>query len=292
MNMNAAHEFYYRMPHRTGGLRPGSHRGSSHGAGQEFVSHMSLYDRPDPRRLDLRASLRNVRHDWLIHISRQRVSVPVHVVVDVSASMAFGAFRPKLHLAADFVEVLGRSTFRAGDKLGMVAFDAHERLELFVPARLNRGIGEVMSALLRQFEADPAGGGPAGNVGGLESAVTHVTGRPGMVFLVSDFHFPLESLRGTLDSLVHMFVVPMVVWDTAEIDPPDTNAIAALRDAESGVRRTLLTRPKLRDQWRGAVARRREVLDQFFAGWSMRTFYLTEPFDSDAMSQYFFEVTA
>ena len=69
---------------------------------------MSLYDRPDPRRLDLRASLREVRGDWLVRVNRQRVSVPVHVIVDVSASMSFGFPKPKLHVVADFVTALGR----------------------------------------------------------------------------------------------------------------------------------------------------------------------------------------
>jgi uncharacterized protein (DUF58 family) len=111
----AAQAFHYRMPHRVSGQRPGSHRGSSLGAGQEFVTHMNLYDRPDPRRLDLRASVRNLRQEWLVRVSRQRVGVSVQVVVDVSASMDFGARTPKLHVAADFVEALGFSTFRAGD---------------------------------------------------------------------------------------------------------------------------------------------------------------------------------
>ena len=46
--MSEHREFHYRLPQRIGGWRPGSHRGSSLGAGQEFVSHMRLYDRPDP----------------------------------------------------------------------------------------------------------------------------------------------------------------------------------------------------------------------------------------------------
>ena len=81
---------------------------------------MSLYDRPDPRRLDLRASLRDIRGDWLVRVNRQRAAVPVQVIVDVSASMGFGSPRPKLQVVADFVEALGQSAFRVGDALGMV----------------------------------------------------------------------------------------------------------------------------------------------------------------------------
>src|ERR1700754_1049758 len=140
--MSEHREFHYRLPQRIGGWRPGSHRGSSLGAGQEFVSHMRLYDRPDPRRLDLRASLRNIQQDWLVRVNRQRSSIPVHAVIDVSASMYFGSRHTKLEVAAEFLEALGQSTFRVGDALGMLAFDVRERTDLFVPARLGRGVGE------------------------------------------------------------------------------------------------------------------------------------------------------
>ena len=124
MNPAAPQEFHYRLPRRVGSLRPGSHPGSSLGVGQEFVSHMSLYDRPDPRRVDLRASVRNLRGDWLVRVNRQRASIPVYVLTDVSASMRFGSPRSKLDVVAEFVEALGQSAFRVGDALGMVAFDA------------------------------------------------------------------------------------------------------------------------------------------------------------------------
>src|SRR5512138_61491 len=150
--MTAPGEFHYRLPRRLGTWRPGSHPATSLGTGQEFVSHASLYDRPDPRRLDLRASLRNVRGDWLVRVYRQRAGIPVHVVVDVSASMSFGARRPKLSIAAEFVEALGRSAFRVGDALGMMAFDADERGDLLVPALSSRGIGSVMADMLERCE--------------------------------------------------------------------------------------------------------------------------------------------
>src|ERR1700760_1306606 len=111
---------------------------------------MRLYDRPDPRRLDLRASLRNIEQDWLVRVNRQRSSIPVHAVVDVSAAMIFGSRRTKLEIAAEFLEALGQSTFRVGDSLGMLAFDERERTDLFVPARMGRGVGDTLARLLRE----------------------------------------------------------------------------------------------------------------------------------------------
>ncbi len=284
--MSAVQGFHYRLPYRVGSPRPGSHPGSSLGAGQEFVSHMSLYDRPDPRRLDLRASLRNLGGDWLVRVNRQRAGVPVHVIVDVSASMSFGSRRTKLEVAADFVEALGQSAFRVGDALGMRAFDAAERDDLFTPALVGRAVGSVMAGMLRRCETT------AGGMDGLQAAAMHFAGRRGLIFLVSDFHWPLERLGPALDFFAHAYLVPMIVWDPAETEPPAHDALAALRDAESGARRTLWLRPKLRDQWRAAVAQRRAKLDQLFAARAIRPFYVNGAFDGQAMSHYFFEAAA
>lgn len=280
------HEFHYRLPHRAAGPRPGSHPGSSLGAGQEFVSHMSLFERPDPRRLDLRASLRSTTGDWLVRVNRQRVGVAVQLLVDVSASMGFGARRRKLDVAADFVESLARSAFRIGDALGMLAFDHRERADLCVPATLSRGLGSVMADSLRQCEPAPGG------IEGLEDALQQVAGREALVFLVSDFHWPLDRLGAALDLLSHAFVVPVIVWDPAETEPPSHDAIAPMRDAERGIRRTLFLRPKLRTQWRDAVAARRAELDTFFSARDLRPFFIHGAFDAEAMSDYFFEATA
>jgi uncharacterized protein (DUF58 family) len=284
--MNSPREFHYRLPHRIGGPRPGSHPGTSLGAGQEFVSHMRLFDRPDPRRLDLRASLRSLGGDWLVRVNRQRASTPVQVIVDVSSSMRFGSTTTKLDVAADFVESLGHSAFRMGDALGMRAFDARERGDLFMPALMNRGAGSVMAAMLRRCETRP------GNIEGLLEAAAPLAGRQGLVFLVSDFHWPLDRLNEALDLLGNAWLVPLVVWDPAETEPPARNGLAALTDAESGVRRTLWLGAKVRGQWREAVARRKAELDRTFIARNIRPFYARGAFDGEAMSQYFFEAAA
>jgi uncharacterized protein (DUF58 family) len=279
-------EFHYRLPRRLGAWRAGSHPATSLGVGQEFASHASLYDRPDPRRLDLHASLRNLRGEWLVRVNRQRAAVPVHVIVDVSASMAFGSPRPKLQRIADFVEALGRSAFRVGDALGMAAFDERERMELLVPAMLSRGTGALMARLIRECVARGSG------AGGLARVVQRHAGRAELLFIVSDFHWPLEQLEPLLDLLSHAFVVPIVVWDHAEIAPPEQPGLLSVWDVESQSQRTLWMRPGLRARWFEAVAQRRREIASRFARRNIRPFHVEGEFDGEAMSRYFLETGA
>ena len=140
--------FHYRIDGRAGGRRPGAHAGRTGGAGNEFLAHARLFDHPDPRRLDLRASLRASPSEWLVRTYRQRAAVTLLAVVDVSASMARGVPR-KLDVAADFVASLGDSAYRTGDSAGLLAFDGAVRDDLFWPPRHSRVIGQAMAAQLR-----------------------------------------------------------------------------------------------------------------------------------------------
>ena len=163
-------------------------------------------------------------------MNRQRVSVPVHVFVDVSASMSFGSRVRKLQVAADFVAALGQSAFRVGDAVGMFAFDSHARMDLFMPALFSRGTGSLMASMLRNCQASTAGSE------GLEEVALHVAGRHSLVFLISDFHWPLDRLAGVLEMLAAAHVVPVVIWDPAELQPPAQGRADAL--ARHGVRRS------------------------------------------------------
>jgi uncharacterized protein (DUF58 family) len=285
-NRSEPQEFHYRVPRRGGGWRQGSHPGSSLGLGQEFVSHRRLYDWPDPRRLDVRASLRDVRSEWLVRVNRQRISVPVQAIVDVSASMSFGSQGRKLQVAADFVAALGQSAFRVGDSVGMYAFDSHARTDLFVPALFSRGMGTLMARMLTACETSAAGSA------GLEEVALHLAGRHSLVFLISDFHWPVERLAATLEMLSSSHVVPMVIWDPAELQPPAKDALVPLRDMESGGHRTVWMRPRLRTRWTAAVEERRAQIEAACAPYGARPFFMSGKFDSDALSRYFFEAVA
>ncbi|MGA2552138.1 MAG: MxaS protein [Burkholderiaceae bacterium] len=248
-------------------------------------------DRPDPRRLDLRASLRNPLGDWLVRVPRQRSEITVHVIVDVSPSMHFGQEQPKLLVVAHFVEALGQAASRAGDALAMMAFGANAEADLFIPASRSKGIGQEMARRLRTYQSRSRSRGPRAVPRSLLETLDGLAHRDGLVFLVSDFHWNLEALEVALDRLPRATVVPLIVWDPAEIEAPVHDGVALLWDAESGASRTLWIRPKLREQWLQAVARRRIELETIFRARAIRPFYVCGRFDPDALTRYFVEYT-
>lgn len=288
-------EFHYRLPVRVAGARPGSHRGTSVGAGQEFVAHTRLFDYPDPRRIDIRASIRGGHGEWLVRVHRQRVAVPVYAIVDVSASMHFGrdANAPtKLDAAAQFAEALGYSAFRHGDRVGMLAFDEGEREDLFLPARQVRGAGTLMRTTLLDARVRDSHAAPKSRAGGLERAFSRIAERACLAFLVSDFQWPIETLPDMLRSMSRVWLVPIVVWSSAEVEPPSTRGWLTTHDMETGEQRSLWITDKLRDRWRAGMAARKQHIIDVFAKAGVRPLFVTDTFDADALSRYFVEQVA
>ena len=166
------------------------------------------------------------------------------------------------------------------------AFDSHARRDLFVPALFSRGMGNLMAALLTSCRAASAGSE------GIEEVALHVAGKHSLVFLISDFHWPVERLSGVLEMLAASHVVPMVIWDPAELQPPASDALLPLQDMETGAHRTIWMRPRLRARWTEAVEERRTQIVEACAPLGARPFFVSGKFDSDAMSRYFLESVA
>lgn len=277
--------FYYRIPGRTSGHRPGAHGGHAVGTGNDFKSHARLTDCPDPRRIDLRASLSAGRDEWLVRLYRQRAAVPVHAVVDMSASMDIGRPCRKLHVAAAFVEAMGNSAFKVGDPAGLCAFDVEARNDLYMPARHNRGAGKLMASRIAQ----PVRTVPRKPRCGLVPALQTLAGRQALVFLVSDFHLPAKDMTEALDLLERAWVVPVVIWDASEIAPPQETGFVRMRDAEGGGARPVWINAALRDTWMARVEARRRWLDALFASRQLRPVYMTGAFDAQVLSRYFLD---
>jgi hypothetical protein len=283
----AAAEFIYRLPYRTGSTRPGAHRSSSRGAGMNFVSHARLLDQPDPRRLDLRASIGNIRKEWLVRVNQQRAAITVSAIADVSPSMHFGSPRSKLTVVADFLAALGYSAGRFGDAVGLFAFDQTAREDLHIPARFGRGVGQLMAESIQTCRPSRSSG--SASFEALSHCVERTAGNSALVFIASDFHWPLDQLERVLDPLAGALIVPLVIWDRAEIQPPESRRWLSVQQMGSRATRDVWLTPRVRQQWRDKVAQRRQEVAEVFASRNVQPFYVAEGFDPEALSQYFLE---
>lgn len=283
--------FVYKIPGKPGSSRPGAHRSHSRGPGLAFANYVRLFDQPDPRRLDLRASLRSVSRDWLVRATHQHSATVIQTMIDVSASMSFGSPDSKLDIAADFIESLGHSAFGYGDSLGMVAFDHEWCEELSVPARNGRGVGTTLAEVLRTRHAALAGttGMPALQAHTLASCAFQISHGAKLIFLVSDFHWTLDYLEDALDLLSHVAVVPVVIWDRHETQPPPSGRWLRTRDSETGRAHNLILRSATIRQWQENIRQRRMAIDSLFSARGITPLYMEAGFDAEHLTRYFME---
>ena len=283
-------EFVYRLPYNVSSNRPGAHRSNSHGVGMNFVSHAKLLDQPDPRRLDLRASISNIQKDWLVRVNQQRAAITITVIVDVSPSMHFGINHSKLKVATDFVTALGYSANSFGDAVGLLAFDQLRREDLSIPARFGRGIGQTMADIIDNCKPSNTLGNAS--IEALSECIHITAGRSALVFIVSDFHWPLDQLNRLLDPLAGVQVVPLVIWDRAEIHPPKGKRLLCTQQMGAKTTRHVWLTPSVRQQWRANVAHREQEINAVFALHDIKPFLVTDGFNAEALSQYFMEASA
>lgn len=277
----AVDEFHYQLEWRAKTSYPGHHRSHQQGSGFEVRGHTSILRAPDPRRFDTLASLRDPFEELQVRTYNQRSAIAVYAVADLSASMGFEGRSRKLDVLADFVASLGYSAYRAGDRFAFIGCDSHVRSDFFVPLSRARASGPAVASRLRQFA--PAGS----NSSGLLDAARQLPKLRSLVFLCSDFHFPVSLLQQVLTALAAHSVIPVVLWDSAEMEVPPSG-IALVQDRENGARRTLWLRPALRDKIEANYLERTETLDKCFVSYGLRPLRLIDRFDPEHVTRYFY----
>ncbi len=274
-------ELHYRLPGRAAGAMPGAHRSGGGEGGFEFRGQVPLTSARDTRRLDLHASLRDPFDQWMVRQYSLRLAVPVLLVADVSASMAFAGSPPRQQVLADLTESLAASAWRQGDAFGFVACAAQVRSDLLLAPTRARGAGAALAARLRTLALDGS------SAHGLLQAWRHLPRRRSLVFLVSDFQAPLADVRAVLASLAGHALVPVVLGDQQEAGPAAARGLLSVVDAETGRRALWWWRPALRDRLARAHQQRRDALQQCFAAQRLRPLFLDGAFDADAVTRHF-----
>lgn len=280
--MQATAEFQYRVPWRATTCYPGAHRSVQRGNGYELHRIVPFYVAGDPRRFDVRATLRDPFGQLLVRTYKQRSKVPIVALADVSASMSFVGRTCKYEVLTQFVKALANSAHRTGDPFAFTACDTAVRDELSLPLTPARNAAAMVDERLRHWT--PSGSDATGLLAGAE----HVPGTRSLIFLISDFHLPFDLLRDILGRLSQHAVIPVVLVDTAEADIPGIG-ITHMVDPETGAKRTLVLRRSLARRLKDEMFEHRQQRDKCLADFDLRPLYLIDKFESETVNRYFYE---
>jgi hypothetical protein len=270
----------YRLAWRTRTARVGAHRSTFAGTGGMFRDLTSLLDARDPRRIDLRQSLRDPFENTYVRRLEQTSAISVSVLMDVSTSMTFSGRSRKFALACDLAQTIASSAIRTGDTFALIAADTDVRTDLtLAPSRSRSAIAQKIDEM-RRFVPSCAG------AGGLIEAATLTTGRRGLVFLVSDFLMPDDRIHAIFERLSRHDVIPVALHDSAEIEALPEWGIVELVDLETGRRRLIVLRPSFKETWRRRIEARRSDFRSIARHYGREPFEVTDRIDWERLAAH------
>lgn len=262
----------YRIVWRSRALRQGAHRSTQSGSGGHFRDLATLLEYRDPRRIDLRQTLRDPFGTLHVRRFEEKSQIGVAMLLDVSGSMGFRGSARKMSLAADLAQVFAAAARRAGDTFALYAADDRVREDLSVPPTRSRAGEMDMVSALRAF--CPA----RKDASALVAAARKIGRKRNLALVVSDFLLPESELEALFEALNGHDVVPIWITDSRESLRLPSWGLIELADLETGRRHLVAMRPALKAAWQRRIEARRS----FFRTLAAR--YGREPFEiSDAI---------
>jgi hypothetical protein len=167
-----------------------------------------------------------------------------------------------------------------GDSFGFIACNERALNDWYLPAGKHMGRIESLAERLQKLELQPGSAG-------LLQAQRYLPNHRALVFLVSDFHFPLPLLQAILQNLSRHNVIPLVLWDQAEYSRLPDWGLFQVQDMEIGKRRTLWLRPGLKRKIEQAFAQRRSLLQHYFRAFGCEPLFIENGYHPAQLTQYF-----
>ena len=225
---------------RIEGAYIGKHQSPLRGQSQEFTDYRDYSPGDEIRRIDWKVYGRTDRH--IIKLSEQETVLTCYLMLDSSASMAFGGRSYEDYFGAEDVskfDYAGRLAaalafliVQQGDKVGLTLFDAQVRCHL--PAG---GTFAHLHRLLAMLQSNRAGR-KTQLIEALRQAYALLP-RRGVLILISDLLDDPEDLFEALDMYRHrnFEIILFHVMHQHELELPQLTSINFI-DAESGERLT------------------------------------------------------
>ncbi len=261
---------------------PGRHATRYAGAGGALAGFRPFWQLPDARHVDVRRSVLDPFGQVMVRQATSRGSLTLMMAVDLSCSMRPQPGSGLLREVAALAEAAARSAHKAGDRFGLVTFDAGVRGEpRLAPGRARFRATEVAAQLA-------AWAPETRSAAGLLSLSDYLPERRCLLLLVSDFWIELPALEAALAALARHDVAPVVIEEDAMATWP-VRGLVRLEDAETGRRRLVWVRPGLRARAEAAAEARRVALRTVFGRHGRAPFFARGALDIAALGRHLLE---
>ena len=280
---NNIETFDYHINWRTKGHHPGQHKSNQRGMGIEFAGHSNLIDYPDPRRIDIRQSMRDPLEQIYVRIFNQRSTTPVMVVTDLSSSMNYGLKRTKLNLASEIGTVISNSVISRSDALGFIGFNEHTETKWWSPLSYRPHKTQLLIKRLQNHNSIGSGHK------GIKNIFRIIPRDHTLIFLISDFHMPIKDIEHSLSRLTKHTIVPIILWNRSEYEDLPRFGIISITDPESGLEKTIFLRKTMLKKIKEQFKRRKKELEKIFLKYNSPPFFVNDKFEALEMTKYFNE---
>jgi uncharacterized protein (DUF58 family) len=222
------------------GAYSGRHKSPFKGHSQEFTDYREYYPGDSIRTIDWKVYARTDR--YVIKLSEKETVMTCYLLVDSSASMAFGGQWhqqffgredvSKFDYACYLAAALCYLTIKQGDKVGLTLFDS--KVKYHVPAG---GTYLHLYKMLNRLETNKVGKGTS--VSRALRETFPLFNRRGVIILISDLLDDPEEIFGALDMYRHkkFEVILFHLLHKHELELPQVSSVNFI-DSESGERLT------------------------------------------------------
>ncbi|WP_334107719.1 DUF58 domain-containing protein [Methylobacillus sp.] len=273
--------FSYQIPWKASSVHAGDHQGMQRGLGVEYKGNTSLLDYPDPRRMDLRQTLRDPYEQVQVRLFHQDSITPVYAVCDLSSSMQYKGARRKMELVQEVAASVAYSVSEENDVFSLIGYDQHVLDDYVLP--LSYQVHEALERIDAFTRIETLG---RGSTGILEVA-PFLSQNRGLVFWISDFHMPFDTIIQAMNMFSRHQVVPVVLWEEEEYRRLPRFGLGTMLDPETGRDRTIFFRESVRAKFIAAFEQRRAALEDLFLAFESPPHFISGVFEAEAMTHYF-----
>lgn len=264
--------FDYKTPFLLNALRESEHKSKRQGPGSDFYKKSAFLADPNPARIDLSASVTDPFESIYVKTFRQRSKLDVLSFIDGSDSMAIPG---KIDLVGTTETSIAHSVAARNDNYKSYLF--------------NESIVSVTDSdsLVKHYSAAQYHSKSHNTAEAFSDLERLLPARRSLIFLISDFHWSNEKLYQILNTLSGHYLVPIVVWRSAEYEDFPLWRFVQIRDAETDENRLIFVTPKQKRLIEATFADRRIFLNNQFQRHNSRAFWMVDQFSAQQLSEFF-----